>query len=77
MPQNFQNCVGGDAHIAPLGSCNFAGDSRKTGAICRADVGIGPYERLVNGRLQIGVLKAADADGKAAAGQQREDKKAA
>ena len=36
-----------------------------------------PYERLVNGRLQIGVLKAADADGKAAAGQQREDEKAA
>lgn len=53
---------------------------RKNSQIC---VGVdcvhhpSPYERLVNGRLQIGVLKAADADGKAAAGQQREDKKAA
>ena len=46
-------------------------------AVQSADVGIGPYERLVNGRLQIGVLKAANADGKAAAGQQREDEKAA
>ena len=68
--------VGGDAHIAPLGSRNFAGDFRKSGAICRADVGIGPYERLVNGRLQIGVLKAANADRKAVDGQEYEGEKA-
>ena len=27
----------------PLGSLEFAGDSRKTGAVCRVDVGIAPY----------------------------------
>ena len=37
--------VGADAHIGPLESCEFAVDSRKNGAICRADVGIGPYTR--------------------------------
>ena len=35
--------VGADAHIGPLGSYDFAGDPRKIGAFCRADVGIGPY----------------------------------
>ena len=35
--------VGADAHIGPLGSCEFAEDSRKNGAFCRADVRIGPY----------------------------------
>ena len=35
--------VGADAHIGPLGSCEFAEDSRKNGAFCRADVGIGLY----------------------------------
>ena len=35
--------VGADAHIGPLGSYEFAEDYRKNGAICRADVGIGPY----------------------------------
>ena len=39
----FRLCVGGDAHIAPLGSCEFAGDFRKNGAFRRVDVGIGPY----------------------------------
>ena len=60
-----------------MGTNEFALDFRKNEWYRRADVGIGPYERLVNGRLQIGVLKAANADGKAAAGQQREDEKAA
>mgnify|MGYP004565738169 CR=1 FL=1 len=36
--------VGADAHIGPLGSCEFAVDFRKNGAFCRADVGIGPYK---------------------------------
>ena len=31
-------CVGGDAHIAPLGSYEFAEDFRKIGAYCRGDV---------------------------------------
>ena len=35
--------VGADAHIGPLESCEFAEYSRKNGAFCRADVGIGPY----------------------------------
>ena len=35
--------VGADAHIFLLESCEFAEDSRKNGAFCRADVGIGPY----------------------------------
>ena len=35
--------VGADAHIGPLGSYDFAGDPRKIGAFCRADVGFGPY----------------------------------
>ena len=38
-----QYSVGADAHIGPLGSYEFAADFRKNGAICRADVGIGPY----------------------------------
>ena len=40
----FRLCVGGDAYIAPLGSCEFAGDFRKNGAFRRVDVGIAPYE---------------------------------
>ena len=35
--------VGVDAHIDPLGSCEFAEDRRKNGVFCRADAGIGPY----------------------------------
>ena len=35
--------VGADAHIGPLGSCEFAADFRKNGAVCRVDVGIDPY----------------------------------
>ena len=35
--------VGVDAHIDPLGNCEFAGDSRKNRCIVGADVGIGPY----------------------------------
>ena len=35
--------VGADAHIGPLGSCEFAEDYRKNGVFFRADVGIGPY----------------------------------
>ena len=38
--------VGADAHIGPLESCDFAEDSRKNVAFCRADVGIGPYNRI-------------------------------
>ena len=38
--------VGADAHIGPLESCEFAEDSRKNGAFCRADVGIGLYNRI-------------------------------
>ena len=36
--------VGADAYIGPLGSCEFAVGYRKTGAFCRADVGIGLYK---------------------------------
>ena len=32
--------------IGPLGSCEFAEDHRKNGVICRADVGIGPYDKV-------------------------------
>ena len=42
-----QYSVGTDAHIGPLGSYEFAENFCKTGANCRADVGIGPYNRLV------------------------------
>ena len=43
----FSQCsVGADAHIGPSGSYEFAADFRKNGAICRADVGIGPYNRM-------------------------------
>ena len=38
--------VGADAHIFLLESCEFAEDSRKNGAFCRADVGICPYNRI-------------------------------
>ena len=40
--------VGADAHIGPLGSCEFAEDYHKNGAFCRADVGIGPYNVSAN-----------------------------
>ena len=30
-------------HIGPLGSYEFAEDSRKIGTFCRVDVGIDPY----------------------------------
>ena len=33
-------------HIGPLGSCEFAADFRKNGAICRVDVGIDPYGQI-------------------------------
>ena len=42
-----QYSVGADAYIGPPGSCEFATDYRKNGAICRADVGIGPYKKIV------------------------------
>ena len=42
--ENSQLCVGGDAYIAPLGSCEFAGDFRKNGLFLRADRGVRPYE---------------------------------
>ena len=38
-----QYSVGADAYIGPPGSCEFAADYRKNGAICRVDVGIDPY----------------------------------
>ena len=38
-------CVGGDAHIAPFDINKFDKNFLKNGAIRRADVGIGPYER--------------------------------
>ena len=44
--------VGADAHIGPGGSYEFAEDFRKNGALCRADVGIGPYKR-VGKRIRI------------------------
>ena len=37
--------VGADAHIGPLGSCEFAADFRINSLFCRADVGIGPYDQ--------------------------------
>ena len=39
----FRLCVGGDAHIAPLGSYEFAGDFRKNRLFRRVDAGIDPY----------------------------------
>ena len=39
---------GADAYIGPLRSCEFAVGYRKTGAFCRADVGIGPYAVRTN-----------------------------
>ena len=33
-------------HIGPLGSYEFAADSRKNGAICRVDVGIDSYRQV-------------------------------
>ena len=37
-------CVGVDAHIDPLGSYEFAKDSRKNGTFCRADRVVRPAE---------------------------------
>ena len=42
MPENSDS-VGADTYIGPPGSCEFAADYRKNGAICRVDVGIDPY----------------------------------
>ena len=39
-----RQCVGGDAHIAPLGTNGFALDFHKNGLYRRVDVGIDPYE---------------------------------
>ena len=39
-----KRCVGVDAHIAPLGSYEFAVDFRKISTFRRVDVGIAPYE---------------------------------
>ena len=36
--------VGANVYIGPFVSYEFAEDYRKAGALCRADVGIGPYE---------------------------------
>ena len=36
-------CVGGDAHTAPFDINKFAKNFLKNGAICRTDMGIGPY----------------------------------
>mgnify|MGYP000269027136 CR=1 FL=1 len=44
--------VGADDSVGPLRSYKFAVDSRKNGAFCRADVGIGPYKR-VGKRIRI------------------------
>ena len=43
MCPGFQICVGVDAHIGPLDTIEFAEDFKKTGPICRVDVGIDPY----------------------------------
>ena len=49
-PYREQGCkrlfVGADDSVGPLRSYKFAVDSRKNGAFCRADVGIGPYTRM-------------------------------
>ena len=39
--------------IGPLGSYEFAEDSRENGAFCRADVGIGPYKGFRAGALHV------------------------
>ena len=47
MPTStFPSRVGGDAHIAPLGTTEFAENFRKISSICRGDVGIAPYANL-------------------------------
>ena len=48
-------CVGGDAHIAPRGSYEFAEDFRKNGFICRVDVGIDSYARTYTYAKKSGV----------------------
>ena len=42
----MQHIVGADAHIGPFRSCEFAKILCGTGLPCRADVGIGPYNRM-------------------------------
>ena len=42
--------VGGDAHIAPLSTTEFAEDFHKAGACRRVDVGIDPYAHLGRAR---------------------------
>ena len=61
----FRLCVGDDAHIAPLGSCEFAGDFRKNGAFRRVDVGIAPYERFWLFLRNCSALEGSDAKGRA------------
>ena len=43
MEASLFSFVGGDAHIAPLGTFEFALDLHKNGAYRRVDVGIDPY----------------------------------
>ena len=38
--------VGADDSVGPLGSYEFAGDFRRTGAFCVGRVGIGPYNKI-------------------------------
>ena len=52
--------VGADAHIGPLGSYEFAEDYRKNAAICRADVGIGPYNVSANSYCLANFARKAD-----------------
>ena len=40
-------------HIGPLGSYEFAADSRKIGVCRRVDVGIDPYKALHGQRLNV------------------------
>ncbi len=43
--QTFKLSVGGDAHIDPLGTIEFAADFRKDGLNRQGDVGIAPYAK--------------------------------
>ena len=38
--------VGAEALCGASECCDYAEDARKNGAFCRADVGIGPYNRI-------------------------------
>ena len=48
MRKPFETFVGGDAHIAPFGSSEFAENFRKIGLYRWVDVGINPYEAYDN-----------------------------